>query len=255
MKVQLNQSKIVRALKGAGVVFADTNVADAAASAINDLLPEEELFTKKDVDKVKDESKTTEHDLREEAKVLRIQVEEMQKQILNKERSEFPEENRNKLIQKEFDQKVKQLKEAEKKLEEIGDYKTVIAERDKLLEAKNQKVSDKYDDFKAKITEMLKDKDINNRLGNRYKFPEKAEEETIEFKETFISKVEEDIKIGVPGLVEIFEDVSDDDDDEEIEEIVESNNSNPSGKKGKEKSPEEMTEDDFAKEDVSMQEW
>lgn len=170
MKFTIDAKKLVSALKGANVVFADSKAADAAVAAVESLLPSGEFLTEQEVDEKL-------HEAREQAKDARLLNEQLVERITGMKKDQFDEQNRRQKMLDAVDAKLKESEQNAKEYKEkyepaskkLADYEKAEAER---VKKDHAVVADR-------IRKVLSD-EKNEKFKKRFVLPEEGNELSVE---------------------------------------------------------------------------
>jgi hypothetical protein len=175
-------------------------------------------------------------ELRNEAKENRILADEVMVLVTGKKREEFPEEGRTRLMREAAAASVAQMRESATKLSGMSDYEKTKQERDALMAEKAERVRGRYQKVKEALAKVLEDPQAKAKLGKRYKFPEKPEDETVEAMSRIVVQYDDDVQLGIPEL--------------SAQPVIEQEpaaGNPPVRDKVLDKQPEQLTEDDIRK--------
>jgi len=146
MKLTLDKSKLLSTLKGAGAVIADDKTAEAVATAINALIPNDEFLTESEVE-------TKLHDVREEAKARRGVIDDLVKTITGKERNEFDEKDRSKKMLDAVTNELGVLKTQNKEYQE--NMEPLKAKVESIEKAEHEKIMKSWSGDKGKKAKLI----------------------------------------------------------------------------------------------------
>lgn len=211
MKLTLDKTKLLSILKGAGAVIADDKTAEAVATAINSLIPDDDFLTSKEVDDKL-------HEVREEAKARREVIDNLVKTITGKERNEFDEKDRSKKMLEAVNAELETFKTKTQEYEEK--FAPLQEKLSKYETAEKEKFTNKWTEINPKLEAIFADEENSKKYKSKFVLPEEGkeldEESIIKNVQTF-SELQE---LGVPVFVES-------DEAEEPEQ-----NNNPKSKSG-----------------------